>query len=80
MAHHRTDTADTTPDRLLLTEQEAAKAIGLSPRFLQARRYRGDSPRYIRISSRCVRYRPEDLARWAADHVRTSTSDRPDAA
>lgn len=61
-------------DQMLLTEAQAAKLIGLSPRFLQARRYTGDGPPYVRISSRCVRYRREDLAAWAKDRVRTSTS------
>lgn len=61
-------------DQMLLTEAQAAKLIGLSRRFLQARRYNGDGPPFVRISSRCVRYRPEDLAAWAKDRIRTSTS------
>lgn len=71
---------DNTP-RILLTEAEAAERIGLSRRFLAVRRYRGGGPPYVRISARCVRYRPEDLEEWAAERVRTSTSDDgPDAA
>jgi predicted DNA-binding transcriptional regulator AlpA len=67
--------AVTAPARLLLTEEEAAHALGFTARFLQNRRHRGNSPPYCRISARAVRYRPEDLAEWAAKHLRTSTSD-----
>ncbi len=66
---------DLQAPRLLLTEQEAAAVIGFTPRFLQARRHRGDGPAFIRVSSRAVRYRPEDLDAWIADRVRTSTSE-----
>lgn len=62
-------------DRILITESEAASLIGLTPRFLQVRRYRGGGPPFVRISHRCVRYRPEDLKAWAAEHLRTSTSE-----
>ena len=64
-----------TAPKLLLTEEEAAAALGFTPRFLQNRRYRGDSPPFVRISSRAIRYRPEDLEAWAAKRLRTSTSD-----
>ena len=61
--------------KLLLTESEAARRLGFSPRFLQQRRYTGGGPRFVRISARAIRYRPEDLVEWAADRLRTSTSD-----
>lgn len=61
--------------RLLLTEGEAAAAIGFTPRFLQNRRLRGDGPRFVTIG-RSVRYRPEDLTAWLEAQPRhTSTSD-----
>ncbi len=63
----------------LLTQKEAADRLGLSTRFLEVRRYQGGGPPFVRVSSRCVRYRPADLEAWAAERVRTSTSDRPDA-
>lgn len=69
-----TDT--TAEDRLLLTEDQAADLIGLTSRFLQARRHRGNGPPFVRISSRCVRYRPEDLREWIADRVKTSTAEK----
>ena len=66
---------------LLLSERDAAAALGLTPRTLQAWRSRGDGPPHVRVSSRCVRYRVQDLKDWAADRVRQSTADPgPDAA
>jgi excisionase family DNA binding protein len=61
--------------KILLTEQEAADAIGLKPRTLQQWRLKGGGPRFVRVSGRCVRYRPEDLEAWAAERVRGSTSE-----
>lgn len=61
------------PSTLLTTEQ-AAEILGLTPRFLQVRRLRGDGPAFIRISSNCVRYRSEDLEAWLDERVRRSTS------
>jgi predicted DNA-binding transcriptional regulator AlpA len=66
--------------RILLNEDEAGRAIGLTARFLTERRRKGDGPPYIRISSRCVRYRPEDIEAWAESLRRTSTSDSGRAA
>ena len=71
-----------TPIRtLLIDEDTAAEMLGLSPRTLQAWRARGEGPVYIRVSSRCIRYRVTDLEEWAEERVRTSTADPgPDAA
>ena len=65
--------------KLLLTEAEAARRLGFTPRFLQQRRYTGGGPRFVRISARAIRYRPEDLEAWATERLRTSTSDRGEA-
>jgi predicted DNA-binding transcriptional regulator AlpA len=59
----------------LLTEAEAAEYLQFTPRFLQARRVRGDGPPFVRVSSRAIRYRRSDLVEWVEQHVRTSTSD-----
>lgn len=61
--------------KLLLTEAEAARRLGFSTRFLQQRRYVGGGPKFVRVSARAIRYRPEDLEAWAAERIRTSTSD-----
>lgn len=65
--------ATTTP--ILLDERTAATALYVTPRTLQEWRRRGGGPQFVRVSSRCIRYRPEDLAAWAAERLRTSTSD-----
>ena len=59
----------------LITETEVAQRLGVSNRCLQAWRYRGGGPRFVKISDRCIRYRPEDLAEFVESRVRTSTSD-----
>lgn len=61
--------------KILLTEEEAATRLGFTARFLQNRRVRGDGPRFVRVSARAIRYRPVDLEEWAAERLRTSTSD-----
>jgi predicted GIY-YIG superfamily endonuclease len=61
--------------KLLVSEQEAADALGMTPRTMQEWRRRGGGPPFVRISSRCVRYRPDDLREWAGARIRTSTSD-----
>ncbi len=57
----------------LLTEKEAAEWARMAPRTLQLWRQRGEGPRFVRISARCIRYRLEDLKAWAAERVRSNT-------
>ena len=52
----------------LLDEQQASELIGVTPRALQAWRQKGRGPSYVRISSRCVRYRLSDLNSWIDSH------------
>ncbi|MDP6842657.1 MAG: helix-turn-helix domain-containing protein [Rhodospirillales bacterium] len=59
----------------LIDEKEAANFIGLVDRTLQQFRQKGDGPKFVRISSRCIRYRRIDLRAWAEDRLRTSTAD-----
>ena len=59
----------------LIDEKAAAKFLGLTHRTMQAMRQRGGGPRYVVISSRCLRYRRTDLRDWADSRLRTSTSD-----
>ncbi len=66
--------------QILVDERAAAAALGLTPRTLQAWRHAGGGPPFCLISSRCVRYRVADLESWAADRVRTSTSDAGEGA
>ena len=59
----------------LLTPFQAADYLSMTPRFLEVRRHRGDGPRFVRISSRAIRYFRSDLREWAEARRRTSTSD-----
>ena len=59
----------------LLTTEQAASVLALSPRALEAWRLQGRGPRYVKLS-RAVRYRPEDLASWIESGLRQSTSER----
>ena len=69
-----TGTLHLDPDALVL-EQFAADFLGVTPRALQKWRMTGAGPRFVRISSRCVRYRRRDLVEWAQAHLKTSTSE-----
>jgi len=61
------------PDRLL-TEKQAARYLGFSPRALQNWRLRGGGPLFVKISNRAVRYRLSDLIQWVERRVRTNTT------
>lgn len=63
---------------ILLDERAAAAALGMTPRAMQEWRRSGGGPQYVRISSRCIRYRPEDLSVWAAERLCTDTPDLDD--
>ena len=64
------------PDtQVLLTTGQAARILQVSPKALEAWRYRGGGPLYCRISAKVVRYRLSDLEDWIAEHIRSSTSD-----
>jgi hypothetical protein len=64
----------------LLRPDQAAQFIGLTTRFLEARRLRGGGPPFVRISVRAIRYRRRDLLEWTESLVRSSTSDTGAAA
>ena len=64
----------------LINEKAAGDYLGLTDRTMQALRQRGGGPRYIVISSRCIRYRRVDLKAWADARMRGSTSDPGEAA
>ncbi len=59
----------------LFTPKQAADFLGLTTRFLEMRRYRGDGPKFVRVSASCVRYLPSDLVEWVHERRRSSTSD-----
>ena len=64
----------------LISEIEAADFLDLTPRSMQAMRQRGDGPKFIRLSSRCIKYTRTLLKAHADARVRKSTSDPGSAA
>ena len=74
---------DSTTDKGLLSEHEAALVLGVSRATLERWRLRGYSgekarapvPVFIRLGARAVRYDPNDLAEFIDAQRRTSTSD-----
>jgi hypothetical protein len=60
----------------LIGEALAADFLDLSVRSMQGYRYRGGGPYFVRLSSRCVKYRRIDLRKWSEARLRSSTSDR----
>lgn len=58
----------------LINENEAAQFLGYTVRALQNWRVRGGGPRFVRVSSRSIRYRRRDLIKWAEQRLLSSTS------
>ena len=58
----------------LVDEKEAASILCYSVRALQNWRHRGGGPRFVKVSSRSVRYRRSDLAAWIEERIVSSTS------
>ena len=58
----------------LLTTEQAAKRLGVSPRTLERYRVSGEGLEFVKIG-RCVRYRASKLKRWLDGCTRRSTSD-----
>ena len=61
----------TTKPVLLLTPQQAADALAISPRKLWAMTASGEIP-HVRIG-RCVRYPLDDLRRWIDEQKKGGT-------
>lgn len=53
-------------DDLLLTEQDAADYLGMSPGTLREWRSLGKGPPYLKLPTGTVRYRQEDLVEWVS--------------
>ena len=77
MEYHLEDQLKRDPDYLdrLIDETAAAKFLGYSTRTLQNWRVRGGGPKFVRISSRSIRYRRRELIDWADSRLRSNTAD-----
>jgi len=59
----------------LMDEKVAAAFCNLKRRGMQNLRLVGGGPKFVRISSRCVKYRKIDLIAWSQEKLKRSTSD-----
>lgn len=60
----------------LVTNQQAAAFLGVSPRTTARWRVVGGGPPYFALGRRCIRYSLQDLQAFLADRLRRSTSER----
>ena len=60
----------------LMNTREAAHYLGVSKAFLERDRWAGARIPFVRVGSRAVRYRLNDLDGYITQQVRQSTSDR----
>jgi len=58
----------------LIDEKEAADLLCYSVRALQNWRHRGGGPKFIKVSSRSVRYRVRDIQEWVENKTVSNTS------
>ena len=58
----------------LLNTKQAAEVLGVSSAFLERDRWAGAKVPFIRIGSRSIRYRMEDLNDFITSRIQTSTS------
>ena len=65
-------------DDPLLVTAEAAKVLRTTPRALEAHRYRGSGPKFIKMGQR-VLYRKSDLLRYLSENTVQSTSENTTA-
>lgn len=63
----------------VMTEKQAADYLKVKVRTVQAWRYRGGGPQYVRGSSKYVRYRKEDVDQWLQERITSSTSELTEA-
>ena len=61
----------------LLTTKKAAQYLGVSAAFLERDRWAGATVPFIKIGSRSIRYRIEDLDRFIVSRIHRSTSEYP---
>ena len=59
----------------LLTTKQAAEYLGVSCAFLKRDRWAGARVPFVRVGSRAVRYRLQDLDTYIESKVRRSTSE-----
>ena len=61
-------------NRNLLTTKQAANILSVSSAFLERDRWAGAKVPFVRVGSRSIRYRHEDLNNFINSRVHSSTS------
>ncbi len=62
----------------LLTENDAADVLGVSPRTLANWRSRGGGPHFVRLNGKAIRYRASDLDDFIEKNIQSHTSEYDD--
>ena len=52
------------PDDQLITSKQLAALFGVSLQWVEIARHRGEGPKWVAISARCIRYRMVDVIEW----------------
>lgn len=58
----------------LLKPEDVAEILGVTIKALEAQRWRGNGPKYIRFPSRLIRYHPDDVMEWIEANRRVKTT------
>lgn len=58
----------------LLTTSEAGEILSMTRGALAQLRYLGTGPKFVKLTGRAVRYRPEDIDEWIESNVRSCTA------
>lgn len=64
----------TQPQTSLLTTEQAATYLNVSKAFLERDRWAGARVPFVKVGSRCVRYRLSDLEKYIENAICLSTS------
>ena len=58
----------------LMTTEDVARHLGVNKKTLDRMRGRGDGPRYLRLTSKIIRYRLADIEEFLEAKARTNTA------
>ncbi len=58
----------------LLTPAQAGDLLAMTKGALAQLRYLGSGPRFVRVSGRSIRYRPQDLDEWIEANLFTKAA------
>jgi predicted DNA-binding transcriptional regulator AlpA len=59
----------------LIDQAAAAEYLGVAPKTMAQWRFRGDGPKYVKLSPKCVRYRKSDLEDYTEQRTVAHTTE-----